>query len=115
MPRILFGKPLTGEDMAEMALAIRTDDLHTTAISIRMLVYRTCDLIIKARPATTGGKLIRGPVERLIALAADIGARHFIIVVFACKGPFSAFVDDDTGFVGGQGIVGHSLWLSDYQ
>ena len=52
MPGILCGHPLTGKDMAEVALTIRTDDLYTTAIRIRMLVYSSRELIVKAGPAT---------------------------------------------------------------
>jgi hypothetical protein len=115
MPGILFGHPLTGEDMAEVAPAIGTDDLNPSAITICMLFYRSGKLIIKTRPPASRGKLICGDVERLIALPADVGAWHFIIVILAGKGPFRAFMEDDTGFVSGKWIVGHSLWFSDYQ
>ena len=64
-----------------------------------MLVYGSGDLIIKARPAAAGSKFICRSVERLIALTADIGAGHLIVIVFTRKGALSAFVEDHTGFV----------------
>lgn len=95
MPRILRSKSFAFEYMTQVTFAIRTNNFNAAAIGIHMLVYRARNLIIKARPAAAGFKFICGLVKRLIALSADVGAGHFVVLVFTGARPLGSFVEDD--------------------
>jgi len=108
MTSIFVGHPLAGKNVAEVALAIRANDLYPTTICICMLVYCSGDLVIKTRPSAAGGKLILRFVQRLIALSADVCARHFVVIILAGKWTFRAFAKDNTSFVVGKRVVCHN-------
>lgn len=102
MPGVLRGEALAFKDVAQMAFAVGADDFNPAPIRIRVLVNRPGDLIIEAGPSATGFKLIRGLVQRLVALPADVGARHFIVFILSRKRALSAFVQEDVLFFFGK-------------
>lgn len=107
MSGVFRGKPLAREDMTQVAFAMGTNDFHSATIGIHVLVYRTGNLIIKTRPPTAGSKFIFRPVEWLVALTTDVRAGKFLMLILARSRSLSAFVKNDAGFFGSQGIIGH--------
>ena len=58
MPGILLGETLTMKDMAQMALAIGTNNLHPPTICIRVSFNSSRDLIVETGPTTAGIKFV---------------------------------------------------------
>ena len=100
MPRVFGGKPFSHEDVAEMAAAIVAQDLRAESVGVGHLFDRAFDLIVEAGPTAIAGEFVIGAVERCVATPADIGARIFQVRVFASKGPFRPFAQDDARFLG---------------
>ena len=63
-----------------MTIAISTNYFSTSTICIYFTSDRTFDLIIKARPATTGMKLVPGTIQWKLTLLTYIHAGFFEIM-----------------------------------
>ena len=58
MPCVLLGETLTLEDVAEVGAAGGADDLGAHTVGVTVAFHSAGDLIIEARPATVGMKLV---------------------------------------------------------
>ena len=65
MPDIFGGEPFSFKYMAEVAIAIGTNNFgsHHTKGAVGIAFHRPWKFIIKGRPSATGVKLIGGPVQ----------------------------------------------------
>lgn len=87
--------------MAEVGLAVVANDFGSGSIGVGDSFDGTGDFVIKAGPATVGVKFVLGFVEWGAAAFAGVGAGFAVVVVFAGKGRFGAFVKNDGFFFGG--------------
>ena len=100
MAGIFGGEALAGEDMPQVRAAGNAGYLRPVPVGVGCAVYRTGNLLVKARPTTSGVEFIRGPVERRIAPAAQVNAVFEQPVVFAAEGRFGPLVEDYLFFLG---------------
>ena len=116
MPNIFLGETLTLENVAEMTLAVRTDDFDPSAVRVGMTGDCIVDFVIEAWPAPVADKFVLGAVERGIALAAKIQAGIFGQRVAPITGRLGAFVKEHIAFLLIELIVVthdvfHDLWF----
>jgi hypothetical protein len=92
VPGVFFGDPLPFKNMPQVTIALTTEDFDPVAISIDFPANRAWYFIVEGRPAAVGLKLVFRAIQRLITLATNVNASIKVVVVFARKRPFSAFL-----------------------
>lgn len=83
MPRIFLGKPFALEDVAQMSVAVITNNFNASAIGVGLTANGVGNLVIKTWPTTTRVKFVFGAIQRRIAPSTNIGPWGFVIVVLA--------------------------------
>ena len=106
MAGVLGSKAFSVEYMAQMSLALATDNLYTLSISISYFQHSAFNLVIEAWPATFRLKLIFRPIKWGMASFADIGAFLFIVQQSTRIGRFCTFINDNTFFLFSKRIIG---------
>ena len=92
MPDVLFGDALAFEHMAQVAITLTAEDLNSVAIGIDFPANRAWYFVVEGGPAAMGLEFVFRTIQWLITLATNVNAGIKMIVVFPCKGPFSAFL-----------------------
>jgi hypothetical protein len=95
MTSVLFGKTLPQEEMSQMSSAIGTEDLSPVAVSIKLLINGSFDLIIETGPSTMTVEFVTGPVQRGVAALTDINAGFIMIHVLSRPGSFRSFMNNN--------------------
>ena len=71
---VLVGQAFACEDVPQVAAAVAADDLDSPAVCIGFSMDGAFDLVVEARPATPGMKLVFRAVERSVAATTGIRA-----------------------------------------
>ncbi len=106
---------LAGEDVAEVSVAIGTNDFGAphTERTIGVANDGPGYFVVERWPAATAIEFIGGAIERRIATAANKSTRCMVIVIFPRKCPFGPFMDNDFFLFGREGIPVFAIILHD--
>ena len=79
MPDVLLSQTLAFEDMAEMAVAVFTENFDSKAVSVTFVSDCSWQFIVKTWPPAPRMKFVGGTVERRVTATADVKAVGLIV------------------------------------
>lgn len=106
MARVLCRQALPFKHMAEVPLAVGTNDFHALHAQrvVGMPQNGPRDFVVERRPAATAVKFIGSMVKRGLTTTAYKNTIAFVVPIFARKGPFGTLFGDHVFFFGGEAV-----------
>ena len=99
MARVLRRELFAEEDVAEVPVAIRAEDLDAVAVGVALAADGAGQFVVEARPAAVTVELVGRAIKRRVALAAEERARVGALRLLADVRSLGPFVQDHAGFV----------------